>query len=81
MEYPKTHDEAEAMKRKASAESRKIGRMYKAYGKHAGEKCGDCKHFLRKQYANTYYKCKLFSLKGIDSDWRVNYEARGKFEK
>ncbi|TXK52354.1 hypothetical protein FVR03_01170 [Pontibacter qinzhouensis] len=57
--------------------------LLKSFGKGPeGERCKNCKHIYRKQYAGTYYKCELRgNTNGPGTDHRVNWPACGKFEK
>lgn len=80
MEYPKTHDEAIAIK-KAARKTSNIDRMHDAYGSHFPDHCGDCIHFHTLQFANKYFKCDLFKLShGPSTDWRKFWDACGKFK-
>ena len=83
MLWPTTHEEAERLKQEAAQERKrdaKINLMHKAYGVVKGKKCKDCAHFVRKEFANTYFKCDLVGMKGINTDWRAGFEACGKWE-
>ena len=59
-----------------------IDRMQKAYGISDGNKCSDCRYFVRREYAKTYFKCRLYSMgHGLKTDWRASWKACGKYEK
>jgi hypothetical protein len=46
-----------------------------------GEVCAHCKHFYRKRYANTYFKCALAGdTNGPGTYWRARWRACGHFE-
>lgn len=60
----------------------KIGKMHEVYGVSAGNHCKDCIHLLRKRIAKVYFKCGLYGNSGGPAtDWRVSFEACGKFKK
>ena len=46
-----------------------------------GVTCSQCIHFYRKQYANTYFKCRLAGdSRTPRTDWRARWPACGRFE-
>lgn len=52
------------------------------HGKSEGNKCKSCIHFIRKEFAKTYFKCANFRTGASEgSDWRANWEACGLFQK
>lgn len=56
------------------------GKLLLLYGKNEDKKCKDCDHLRRRSMGGTYYKCELFSLsRSPTSDWRINWQACGKF--
>lgn len=47
----------------------------------AGVTCGGCAHFFGKQYAKTYFKCRIYGNSGgAATDWRKSWPACGKFQ-
>lgn len=60
----------------------RIKTMHSIYGVIENEKCGDCKFFERFHYHNKlYFKCSKTKIThGAGTDWRVNWQACGKFE-
>jgi hypothetical protein len=59
-----------------------IGKMHLLYGKIEGAVCRDCVHLTCHEYANKYFKCKLYGdTSSSSTDWRVRWPACGKFEK
>lgn len=48
----------------------------------AGELCRNCKHFYRKHYSRTYYKCELRGdTNGPGTDHRAKWPACVRFER
>ena len=51
------------------------------YGTVPDKRCKQCKHFIAKRFATTYFKCGLTNHNhSIETDWRANWTACGKFE-
>lgn len=60
---------------------RKIEAMYAAYGR-SSHLCKECCHFVRKEYARMYFKCKAYGDSNSEAtDWRANWMACGLFGK
>lgn len=60
---------------------RKIGRMWEYFGISPGRICGECKHFTYPGQ-NAYHKCDVYGRSSSAStDWNVNWEACGAFDK
>ena len=56
--------------------------MHATYGVTEGERCGTCRHLYSKHYDRRYYKCgKARQSNGPGTDWRVSWQACGKWEK
>lgn len=59
----------------------RIRAMYSAYGVTEGERCGTCAHLYMRQFNHRYYKCSMAKQSnGPDTDWRVSWQACGKWE-
>ena len=55
--------------------------MQKTYGVKENFKCKNCKHFLRKQYSKTYFKCALWYISSSEAtDIKANATACNKYE-
>lgn len=55
--------------------------MVRAFGLLKGQKCKQCKHLVKKEWAGTYYKCGFrANTNGPGSDHRVNWDACKRFE-
>ena len=79
--YPKTHEEAEELKR-SYAKARKIEKMHLLYGPHPPDRCGDCIHLLVNRRSRSYFECKLYGVAmGPVTDWRKSNQACDKFER
>lgn len=61
---------------------KRIGSMHRKFGVGPeGARCRDCVQFQARQFANTYYKCRLFGVTGgPGTDWSGRYPACGRFE-
>ena len=60
---------------------RRYKTMQETHGFTEGQKCKQCKHLLVRQYANKYYKCRLWRVTdSASTDIRINKTACGKFE-
>lgn len=56
-------------------------KLIQLHGKTEGKKCKDCDFCFSYTFAKTYYKCSLFSTSGSpSSDWRVRWDACGRFK-
>ena len=61
---------------------RKIDAMYKYYGIAEKGMCGDCPHFLEKEYGRKYFKCRVYGNSNSEAtDWRKGYSACGLIDK
>lgn len=59
----------------------RLRQMHAAYGRDPEHTCGQCKHLVARKFGRTYYKCDLTrQTAGPGTDWRVSWEACGKFE-
>ena len=55
---------------------------YGVYGYMPEEQCRTCKHLICKERTVRYYKCELSAVSaGAATDWRVGWDACGKWEK
>jgi len=71
----------EIQKLKRTTKKKQLSWMHHTHRTTEGKKCGDCEHFIRKQYANVYFGClKYGDTGGAATDWRVNWEACGLFK-
>jgi hypothetical protein len=79
--YPKTHEETVELKKKY-ARTRGIQKMHLIYGgRTSAAKCGACVHLKVHQCSHVYFKCEIYSVtRGMATDWRVGYDACGKFK-
>lgn len=56
---------------------RKIDAMHQYYGYGPG-RCGNCPHFITKQFDRTYYKCRAYGDSNSEAtDWRKGWTACG----
>ena len=80
--YPGSHEEAVELKKKY-ARTKGIEKMHLLYGgSPSTAKCGDCVHLKVHQCSHVYYKCELYGVtRGTATDWRVGYDACGKFKR
>lgn len=54
--------------------------LLQLYGERS-ETCGECRFLRGLHYSHTYYKCEKGPLThGSATDWRVKWQACGKFE-
>ncbi len=85
MLYPITQEEKDAVvaEHKRLSKQSLVEKMRMLYGSHFPDHCGDCKQFYCPGgTSNTYYKCRLAGVtSGPKTDWRVKWDACGKFEK
>lgn len=58
-----------------------LQKMYGAFGKKDGEKCGNCSYLDTKFMHNKkYFKCRIVGdTNGPATDWRKKWQACGKF--
>ena len=80
MRLPLTEEEKhELIERLQPPKLKKLERMHSLHGLGPTDKrCGDCAHFFA---AGAYYKCELYGITGgPGTDWRVRWQACGKFE-
>lgn len=60
---------------------KKIDAMHHFYG-YGNGLCGECPHFVRRQYDKTYFKCSVYGTSHSEaSDWRKSYIACGLIDK
>lgn len=55
--------------------------LLQLHGEVAGQRCKTCVHLYGKAFSKVYYKCKQFKdTSGPGTDWRINWQACGKWE-
>ena len=56
-------------------------KLLRLYGPRVGEVCSGCVHLRGYTYSKTYYKCTKAPVSGgAATDWRVRWQACGKYE-
>lgn len=56
-------------------------KLIQLHGETQGNKCKTCIHLCTRNFSKTYFKCELFNTSGNPgSDWRINWQACGKYE-
>lgn len=55
-------------------------KLLELYGESEGNRCKACDHCLRYSEGKVFYKCELTKIThSLSTDWRVNWQACGKF--
>jgi len=63
------------------AKPKRLSDMYWFYGRSPDRQCKNCMHLFARARNRTYYKCDLTAATfGPATDWRVNWEACGRWE-